>query len=179
MVQYTDCSSAEEVTRQPVLSWSPRIVYIRTTITGLTSGFIPFAVLRHNPLPRFRRSIQEIEPASFGDQAGTILAVQEIWNRPFVSLEPHQLFFIDAWSSARGASAKVRNTAGLTFGIATPGDDYKRWLATYAVQRQSELVAWCEEVDLRGIQEKLIEIVLSEANMLHLSAAWVPGFKVA
>ncbi len=176
MVQCIDVFSTEGLV-QPV--WSPRIVHIRTTITELASACIPFAMLKHDPLPEFQRALEEIAQHHFEDRASTILTVQEAWNRAFASLESEQLFFLYAWSSAPGASPKVRDTACLTFGIATPGNDYKRWMTTYAVQRQGELVAWCEEVDMRGMQEKRVEIALSEAGMIRLPTVRMHSFKVA
>ena len=178
MVQYLDYSAVEEEMQQPSQEWSPRIMHIRTTITELDSALIPFAILKRNPLLEFQRYMEKNTQGQIEDHASAILAIQEAWNKPFVLLEPDQLFFLCAWSSVLTASPKVRNAAGLTFGIATPGDDYKRWLTTYAVQRQNELVAWCEEVDMRGVQEKMVEIVLSEEGMIRLKGTRMQDFKV-
>jgi hypothetical protein len=178
MVQYIDYSPAEEEVQQPSQVWSPRIVHIRATITGLAPPLIPFAMLKHNPLLEFERSAREISSDHIEEQASAKIALQEAWNKPFAPLEPHQLFFLCAWSSVPGASPKVKNASCLTFAIATPGDDYKRWLTTYAIMRKHELVAWCEEVDMRGVQEKMVEIVLSEEGMIRLPTAQMCDVKV-
>lgn len=179
MVQYLEYSPVAELARQPLPEWSSRILHIRTTITELASASIPFAMLKHNPLPEFQHSLAEITQHHFEDQTHATLAVQNAWNQSFAPFEPHQIFFLYAWSSVPGASPKVRHMAGLTFGIATPGDDYKRWLTTYAVHRQGELVAWCEEIDMTGIQQKMVEIVLTETGMIRLPTTGVYNCKGA
>jgi hypothetical protein len=55
----------------------------------------------------------------------------------------------------------------------------KRWFTTYAVQPHGELMVWCEELDMRGVQEKIIEIMLSETGMMRLPIMKVCDFKVA
>src|SRR5947208_1245671 len=106
MVQRVDDSPIEKVEQLSPPSWSPRIVHIRATITGLSSAFITFAVLKSDPLPDFQR-YTETSLHSFEDQRSALLAVQEAWDKPFASLRRDQLFFLYAWSAVPGASPKV------------------------------------------------------------------------
>jgi hypothetical protein len=131
-----------------------RIVRIRTAIEGLDTACIPFAVLKEDPLRAF-------ETLSY-----------DAWQRLFIPLCPDQLFFLVVWSSVPSASMRLVQAATFTIGIATPGPLQKRWLTTFAIQRQGEFVAWCEEIDMSPMkvmgQAPVSEIVLSQANMLRL-----------
>ncbi|HLX57483.1 MAG TPA: hypothetical protein VKR83_10685 [Ktedonobacteraceae bacterium] len=145
---------------------SPRIVYIRAAVTNLDSPLIPFAVLKENPLPNFyaaretrRPHAQEVYAAKY---------VGEIWHQPFAELTSAQRYFLVAWSAVPRHSSRIAPVAELAFGIATPGPYYKRWITTCAVGYQGEPVAWCIEVDMLGVQEEVIEIVLTEEDMLRL-----------
>lgn len=142
--------------------WSPRIVYIRADITGLASPLIPFAVFKNNPLPGFHAA-QQARPGSAPEE------IELLWNRPFETLVQGQEYFLVAWSALPRISARVVAAAELALGIATPGPYYKRWITTRAVSYKGEPVAWCIEVDMLGEQEEVIEIILNEGNMRHLS----------
>jgi|SRR5690242_14776488 len=141
--------------------WSPRIIYMRAAIEHLASPLIPFAVLKHNPLPGYLAA-QETHLKNTSEE------IELPWNRPFVALTEEQQYFLVAWSAVPHISPRVVAAAELAFGIATPGPYYKRWIATRAVKYQGKPVAWCIEVDMLGEQEEVIEIVLNEGNMRHL-----------
>jgi hypothetical protein len=143
-------------------SWSPRIVYIRADITGLASPLIPFAIFKSNPLPGFHAAL----PAHLG---GASEEIELLWNRPFEALAQGQEYFLVAWSAVPRISARVVAAAELALGVATPGPYYKRWITTCTVSFRGEPVAWCIEVDMLGDQEEVIEIILNEGNMRHLS----------
>lgn len=149
--------------------WSPRIVYIHATVSGLVSPHIPFVVLKHDPLSRLPFD-SETRRLSY-TQEQTLDAVRESWDAPASELPHEQRYFLMAWSAYPTSSPLTTAISGLTFGIATPGPHFKRWIMTRAVERQGELVAWCEEIEMRGIQEAIIEVHFSEANMIRL----VPG----
>ncbi len=92
------------------------------------------------------------------------------WLAPFGALRIDQIFFVYAWSSVPRVSYKVVQRAGLTFGIASPGDEGKRWLISFPVLWQEKWVAWCVEIDMRysGGERGMREIVLCEGNMVVL-----------
>lgn len=142
--------------------WEPRILRVRTAIRGLDSLCIPFAILKHDPLPPFlhQRGARE-------QRAGTFTAC-EAWQQAFAALSEEQRFFLYAWSAPCKASPRMVEAAALIVGIATPGPHYKRWLTTYALSRQSEVVAWRVEIAMLPAPERVTEIVLSEENMLRL-----------
>ena len=148
----------EAVQEQKQLLWSPRIVHLRADITGLDDAIIHFGLLQSNPLPDYQ---------FLHDQGG--LAI-DTWVAPFGALRIDQIFFLCAYSSLPHASTRVARLAGLSLGIASPGDEFKRWLTTFPLSRQGEWVAWCVEIDMRYNSEKMkaVEIVLSEENMLLL-----------
>ena len=141
--------------------WSPRIVYMRADVEHLASPLIPFAVLKHNPLPGYLAA-QETRLENTSEE------IELSWNRPFVALAEQQQYFLLAWSAVPRTSPRVVAAAELAFGIATPGPYYKRWITTRAVSYQGKPVVWCIEVDMLGEQEEVIEIVLNEGNMRHL-----------
>lgn len=146
--------------------WSPRIVYIQAAVTGLDSPHIPFVVLKQNPFPDLSFDPQTRQMSD--DQAQTLDAVRQRWDVPFREQPRDQHYFLIAWSAVPTAPAQVAAISGLTFGIATPGQHYKRWIMTAAVERQGELVAWCEEIDMLGVQEEAVEVLFTEESMIRL-----------
>lgn len=160
-------NSADNLENAP--EWSPRIVYIHATVTDLASPHIPFVVLKHDPLPRLSFD-SETRRLSY-TQEQTLEAVRESWDAPASELPHEQRYFLMAWSAYPPSSPLTAAISGLTFGIATPGPHFKRWIMTRAIERQGELVAWCQEIDMRGIQQEIIEVHFTEGNMLRL----VPG----
>ncbi len=160
MVQFAD--NLESVTagkeqRREKPMWQPQIVHIRADITGLDDATVYFGLLRSNPLPGFKRLLAE---------GGKSI---QSWLAPFGALRIDQIFFLYAWSAVPRVSYRVVQRAGLTFAVATAGDDGKRWLTTFPLSRQGRWVAWCVEIDMRyrggrGIRE----IVLCEGNMVVL-----------
>lgn len=161
MVQFTDnleiaITEAIQGQRQPL--WRPRLVHIRADITGLDDATIYLGLLKSNPLANFELLLAQDCP------------VLDAWLTPFGALRIDQIFFLYAWSSVPRVSSKVTQLAGLSLGIATPGDNYTRWLTTFPQSRQGKLVAWCVEIDMRnesGLTDAR-EIVLSGSNMFSL-----------
>ena len=149
----------------PEEEWSPRLVYIRALVTDLTSPRVPFAVLKEDPIPEFRRALKQLHYQGMPPNDETL---QSLWNAPLRALEPRQRFFLMAWSSVPAASPLMADLSGLSFGIATPGPQYTRWITTEALQLGDELVAWCEPIDMRGIQQELLDITLTEEHLLRL-----------
>ena len=145
-------------------SWSPYIVSIRATVSDLDSPLIPFVVLKHDPLPGFASQREGLQHKQKNDAE----VIREIWNKPLTTLPCEQHFFLLAWSAFPGASPQVASIAGLTFGIATPGPQYRRWITTCAVGYRGEPVAWCEMVDMSSSQEEIIEILFTEKRMFRL-----------
>src|SRR5579872_502422 len=134
MVQFADNlenTITEAPQEQEQLLWLPRIVHIRADITGLDDATIHFGLLQSNPLPNFQFLLA---------QGGQVI---NSWVAPFGALRIDQIFFLYAWSSVPHASNKVIQHAGLSFGIATPGNDDKRCLTTFPISRQGRWVAWC------------------------------------
>jgi hypothetical protein len=156
LVQCTEELLPLEAEQHAPLNYLPRVVRLRATIEGLDTSCIPFAVLKEEPRLAF-------ESVSY-----------ESWQKLFTSQRPDQIFFLVAWSSFAKTSSRLVQAAAFTIGIATSGPLQKRWLTTFAVKRQGEFVAWCEEIDMSddGIGQGLIlEIVLSQKNMLYLGKA--------
>ncbi|HEU0000345.1 MAG TPA: hypothetical protein VFQ36_05575 [Ktedonobacteraceae bacterium] len=151
--------------------WSPRIVYIRADITHLASPLIPFAVFKDNPLLSFHAARETHRPFAQLENAAEV--VELLWNQPFSALTDTQRYFLVAWSAVPRHSSRLTPLAELTFGIATPGPYYKRWLTSRAVRYHGEPVAWRIEIDMLGEQEKVIEIVLTARNMQRLLPAQV------
>ncbi len=150
------------------LSGYSRIAAIRATAGGLEYPMVSFAMLKDDPRPQFQQWMETYLPEIEGRENAS-KAICEVWNKPFVSLKPEQLFFICAWNSVPVAPALVVQSSELLFGIATPGPHQKRWCTTRAVTRQGELVAWCCEIDMsEEARKQVAEVVLSEENMLRL-----------
>jgi len=143
-------------------TWEPRILRVRATISGLHSLCIPFAILMHDPLPPFLRLRDTTE------HAAETLTAGELWQQAFSALSEEQRFFLYAWNTARKASPRMVEAAALIIGVATPGPHDRRWLTTYALSRQGEIVAWRAEIAMLPAPERVTEIVLSEENMLRL-----------
>jgi len=146
----------------------PKIVHLRATASGLKDAMIPFAVLKSDPVADFERYIEENRQRleESGDVVG---AIREAWDRPFAALRKEQVFFVCAWGAVPGASLKMRDRVGLAIAIATPGPSGRRWVTSFAVEREGELVAWCVEVDMReGRRDGVVEIVFGEENMIQL-----------
>lgn len=146
--------------------WSPRIVHIRAAITQLATHIIPFVVLKNDP-----RATATFEPETrriYIGQAHNLDEVRMGWDAPLHELPGRQNYFLVAWSVMAGASSRIAPVAGLSFGIATPGSYFKRWITTAALEYRDELVAWCEEIDMSGVQGEIIEVVLSEERMIRL-----------
>ncbi|HLX40396.1 MAG TPA: hypothetical protein VKR42_07685 [Ktedonobacteraceae bacterium] len=161
MVQFADnleSAITESVRGQEPLLWFPRILHLRADITGLDEATIHFAFLKHNPLVNYQLQLAQGQSAALA------------WLEPFGMLRIDSIFFLYSWRSVPHASPRVVRLSGLSLGIATPGDDYKRWLTTFPLTRQRKSVAWCVEIDMRyeGGKMAAIEIVLSEGNMLLL-----------
>ncbi len=161
---------------QPIFSpsWSPCIVHVQTTITGLDIPIIPFAVLKENPLHSFEDHLASIEPQT---ETSTELesAIINAWNTPFIGLDPEKHFFLCAWSSIRGISPRVVQMAGLFVGVATPGvpPTYARYVTTQAVQRQGRWVAWCIPIEMlhdETVKKRVIEVELGEENMVEVAS---------
>ncbi len=159
--------TSREQVEQSARFWLPRIVHLRAAVTGLDTPFISFAVLKNDPIPNFRRYV-ESGVANADEQDAAIVAVENAWNEPLASLGSDKRFFLFAWSSVPGASPRLAQVAGLSIGIATRGPKYKRWITSSAVRRQGEIVAWCEELDMHGVQEEMVEVVLTEERMFRL-----------
>lgn len=159
-------------------SWSPYIVNIRATVSDLDSPLISFVVLKHDPLSGFYAQRDGLQYKQKNDSE----AIRDMWNKPFTTLPREQHFFLLAWSAIPGASQRVASNAVLTFGIATPGPHYRRWITTRAVGYRGELVAWCEMVDMSSPQQEMIEILFTEERMIRLlagRAAYSSSFKIA
>jgi hypothetical protein len=161
MVQFADNleSAITEVIqeqRQPL--WRPRFVHIRADITGLDNATIHFGLLKSDPTINFQMLLARDCP------------VLDAWLAPFGALRIDQIFFLIAWGNMPCVSSRVAHLSGLSLGIATPGDNYKRWLTTFPQSRHGKLVAWCVEIDMRyqGGRMNAMEIVLSEENMREL-----------
>ena len=173
-----------------IAAWEPRILRIRATISGLDNPCIPFAILKHDPLPPFlrlrdmmpiledccSRGIYDASTQSQAYELGGINAaatptMSELWQQAFAALNEEQRFFLYAWSASGKASPRTIEAAELIIGVATPGPHYKRWLTTGALCRQGEIVAWRAEIPMQLERECMIEIVLSEENMLRLSSS--------
>ena len=155
---------SSEQAENSLTSWSPYIVSIRATVSDLDSPLIPFVVLKHDPLPGFASQREGLQHKQKNDAE----VIREIWNKPLTTLPCEQHFFLLAWSAFPGASPQVASIAGLTFGIATPGPQYRRWITTRAVGYRGEPVAWCVEVDMSSSQEEIIEILFTEKRMFRL-----------
>lgn len=163
MVQFADnvenaTTETTEVAKQTL--WLPRIVHIRADITGLDDATIHFALLKSNPFVNFQLLLAQ----------GCTAA--QAWLTQFSTLRIDQIYFLYAWSSIPNASARVARLAGLSLAIATPGDDYKRWLTTFPMSLHGKLAAWCIEIDMRydGGETGAMEIVLSRENLRLLEA---------
>jgi hypothetical protein len=146
---------AEQDAPSAYSTYLPRIVRLRTTIQGLDTTCIPFAILKEDPLPAFESS------------------PYETWQKLFASLQSDQIFFLVAWSAVDSASRRLIQAATFTIGITMPGPLQKRWLTTFALKRQGEFVAWCEEIDMSHEMGQVLisDIVLSQENMLHVGKA--------
>src|SRR5579884_3375397 len=149
---------------QKEVEWSPRVVYIRVTVADLDSPLLPFAVFQTDPLESFRQRLAQ--------QDGKVASqsIQQLWDEPFTTLKREQLYFVIGWSAVPGASSRIAGEAGLTFGIANPGPEYARWITTKALRRRGEIVAWCERVNMHGMQEELLEVVFSEESQIRLES---------
>lgn len=161
MVQFTDNLEiviTESIQEQGQPLWRPHIVHVRADITKLDDATIYFGLLKSNPLTNFKLLLAQD------------CSVLDAWLAPFGALRIDQIFFLYAWSSVPRVSYKVTQLAGLSLGIATPGDNYTRWLTTFPQSRQGKLVAWCVEIDMRNEGEEMgaMEIVLSKRNMQRL-----------
>lgn len=161
MVQFADnleSAITESVQEQEPPLWFPRILHLRADITKLDDAAIHFAFLKHNPLVNYQLQLAQGQSAA------------QAWLEPFGMLRIDSIFFLYSWRSVPYVSPRVARLAGLSLGIATPGDDYKRWLTTFPLTRQKKSVAWCIEIDMRydGGKVAAMEIVLSERNMLVL-----------
>jgi hypothetical protein len=161
MVQFTEnleIAITEAIQEQGQPLWRPRIVHVRADITDLDDATIYFGLLKFNPLADFELLLAQDCP------------VLNAWLAPFGALRIDQIFFLYAWSSVPRISYKVTQLAGLSLGIATPGDNYTRWLTTFPQSRQGKLVAWCVAIDMRNEGEEMDarEIVLSEGNIVLL-----------
>jgi hypothetical protein len=168
MVQQRQSSHTDEAISRSRPAWSPQLVHIRATIQGLYQLLIPFAILKSDPIPNFGHFL-ETHAHQSEKQSRIVANTHAAWDELFTSLPDEQLFFLFAWSSCPGASPRVMQTAGLTFVVATPGPELKRWFVTRPIQWQGELVAWCEEIDMHNTnQEQITEILLTEENMLRL-----------
>jgi hypothetical protein len=91
--------------------WWPRIVYIRVLATGLHSPRVPFAVLKDDPVPEFRRAVEQLRYQGMPLDDETLRA---LWNGPLHALEARQRFFVMAWSSVAAASPLMTDLSGLS-----------------------------------------------------------------
>ena len=117
-IAITESTEAVQEQRQPL--WRPRIVHVRADITELDDATIYFGLLKSNPTINFQLLLAQGCP------------VLDAWLAPFGALRIDQIFFLYAWSSVPRVSYKVTQLAGLSLGIATPGDNYTRWLTTFS-----------------------------------------------
>ena len=161
MVQFVDKEhtlEAQPPASQPQSVYLPRIAHIRANITGLEDPLIHFALLKSDPVPNFQRLYAQGCP------------VEQAWIAPFSQVRIDQIFFLYAWSSVARASPRVARLSGLSLGIATPGDDNKRWLTTFPLLRYGKEVAWCIEIVMNGKYDMCeLEMVLSQDNMRRLA----------
>lgn len=142
-----------------------RIIYIRATVSELDDPLLPFALLKNDPLIAVQKYLDT------SHLEGSIVTIRNAWNKLFHDLRSDQLFFVCAWNSMEHASTRVIQTAGLSFGIASPGPAQKRWLVTRPVWRGDELVAWSEAIQTdESSADAIEEIVLSQRNMLRLAS---------
>lgn len=161
--------------KHSIAAWESRVLRVRTTISGLDNPYIPFAILKHDPLPPFLRAQNgkpagAIEPAPSKLDCAATLSVCELWQQAFAALNEEQRFFLYAWSANGKATPRMVEAAALIVGIATPGPHYKRWLTTGALIWHGEIVAWRAEIAMQLEQRCMTEIVLSEENMLRLES---------
>ena len=170
MVQYIEGIATNDDQPTSLSAGSSCIVRIRTTITGLDTPIIPFAVLKENPLHSLEDYLASIEPQT---ETSTELesAIINAWNTPFIGLDPEKHFFLCAWGSIPGISPRVVQMAGLFVGVATPGvlPTYARYVTTQAVQRQGKWVAWCVPVEMLDEMtgKRVIEVEIGEKNMMQ------------
>lgn len=161
-----DSDTSDSIDDLPL--WSPRIVHIRAAITDLDTLIIPFVVLKYDP--RGSATFVQERCQLFSGQAQGADALREWWNAPLRALPAEQQYFLVAWSAVPGVSKRIVPVAGLTFGIATPGPHYKRWITTQALNFRGEMVAWCEEIDMSGVQEEIIEVAFTEERLIRLKS---------
>jgi hypothetical protein len=165
-------------------AWTPHILVLRTTITDIDTALIPFAILKHNPLPDFHHRYQQLlatipmpitpaTPQQAEIPVATHAIIKKAWNAPFATLNKERIFYLYAWSAIPKTSPRVIKSASFTIGIATPGPLYTRWLTTQAVTGRGEPIAWCIELDMRQAGEVggvvYREVVLGEENKMVLA----------
>lgn len=157
MVQFVENEHTLEV-QQPKSLYLPRVIHIRANMSGLENPHIHFALLKYDPVPPYEQLLAQGESA------------ERAWIAPFGQVRIDQIFSLYAWSSVPGASSRVARLSGLSLGIATPGDDNKRWLVTFPLLHHGEWVAWCIEIAMEGCDTLPdSEIVLSEENVRRLA----------
>src|SRR5947209_19387781 len=168
MVQHAEgvATNDDQHLEQP--SWSPYIVHIRATVSGLDSPIIPFAILKENPLLAFESRLASVEQQA-KTQTELLTAIIDAWNMPFAALSQEKHFFVYAWSSIPGVSSRVVRAAGLYVGVATPGvsPGYARYVTTRAVQRQGKWVGWCIEIQHEMGEKRAYEVELGVENMIQ------------
>ena len=146
----------------------PRVIFIRATMSGLLFPFLPFTLLKENPIVEVQRYI---ELSDIDTQNSAMM--RSAWNKIFNNVSTDQIYFVGAWNSVPEASPRMLKAAGMTFVIASCGPHHTRWLTTRPMLWYGELVAWCFEIDMHSSHLKSV-VTLSEANMIRL----VPGVQL-
>ncbi len=140
----------------------PRVIFIRAPVSGMLYHFLPFAVLKENPIEGIQRYIKKHKVDTQNSSM-----MRSIWNTAFHALSSDAIYFVCAMNSIPEATPQMLKAAGMTFVIGSCGPHHKRWLTTRPVERNGELVAWCVEIDMHASQFERV-ITLSATNMIRL-----------
>ena len=153
-------STTNEEMQEPCIL--PRIIFIRATVSGLLYHFLPFAVLKENPIESMQQHIKQYKVDTQNS-----LMMRCVWNKAFHALSSEAIYFVCAMNSVPEATPQMLNAAGMTFVIGSCGPHHKRWLTTRPMERNGELVAWCVEIDMHASQFERV-VTLSTTNMIRL-----------
>ncbi len=147
----------------------PRIIFIRATMSELLYPFLPFALLKENPIVEVQQYIKMHDVDMQNSKK-----MRSVWNNIFNKVSSNSIYFVCSWNSVPEATSRTLKAAGMTFVIASCGPHHTRWLTTRPMLRDNgELVAWCVEIDMHAAPFERV-ITLSEANMIRL----VPGVQL-
>ena len=165
-IQENTSAAAEEMQEACIL---PRIIFIRATMTGLLYPFLPFALLKENPI----MEVQQYIKMHHVDMQNSMM-MRSVWNKLFNKVSSDSIYFVCAWNSVPEATSRTLKAAGMTFVIASCGPHHTRWLTTRPMLLDNgDLVAWCVEIDMHAAQFERV-VTLSEANMIKLT----PGLQL-